>query len=569
VNAVDATWDACIRTIPVYNCVYGVAFSPKGTMIAALGWHRVQIFDAITGARLPTVDEQQSITTIAFSLDDTLLASGLEQGIVSVLDVQAGDLIRTFQGHTNIVRSVAFSPCGNMIASGADDNTIRIWNISMGWCECCLEGHSRTVSAVCWSETGDRVISGSDDSTIRVWSVSSRTCSSIIPGYGMLTSVAIFHDFIASGSWNGRVNLYDSGSGDVVQTISANTWIDSVQFSTHGDKIMYTHGNSASVWDLGTKTHLSTIRYNGHHARFSPDGTRVASGSDNFVKIWKSERGDSDSNAVDHHFQKVMDFHFALDGQLVACRSHRDVKTWDIKICDTTSGECLLTFDSVNIFPYSIVFSPNSAFLAFPSVGYWSNPDKKLLSIWNIRSRRLVNTVDYRARVVALSLDGTQIAFAEQSTLELWSTETGECLARQNLSQRINKVAFDVDEPDVLSYTTYASSKTTLRISPASSAHRDFSTDDESASLPMVLTPIEEESSTTVPAPSQSKISYYKEGDEWITTVDRARILWVPPDKRNVSPVSVQGNKAALGTTSGRVYIIHFPSAFQASSLTW
>src|SRR5258708_35538180 len=41
-----------------------------------------------------------------------------------------GRLLRSLDGHTNIVWSVPFAPDGRTLASGSDDNTIKLWDVA-------------------------------------------------------------------------------------------------------------------------------------------------------------------------------------------------------------------------------------------------------------------------------------------------------------------------------------------------------------------------------------------------------------------------------------------------------
>jgi WD40 repeat protein len=127
VNAVGHTWDACIRIIPVAvgERVKAVVFSPSAALIAAHGECCVKVFDAMTGVNRATFDGHKSISTVAFSPDDSFLASGLLGGTINVWDVQTGTIFWTFEWNMwGFAYSVAFSSCRTMIASGVSDGTV-------------------------------------------------------------------------------------------------------------------------------------------------------------------------------------------------------------------------------------------------------------------------------------------------------------------------------------------------------------------------------------------------------------------------------------------------------------
>jgi len=79
--------------------------------------------------------------------------------------------IRTLSGHSSSVTSVMFSPDGRMIASGSWDHTIKIWSVSDG-CEIgTLRGHSDYIHSVAFSSDGATLASGSDDRTVKPWRI--------------------------------------------------------------------------------------------------------------------------------------------------------------------------------------------------------------------------------------------------------------------------------------------------------------------------------------------------------------------------------------------------------------
>src|SRR5262245_11098 len=77
----------------------------------------------------------------------------------------------TLHGHTHYVTSVAFSPDGKMLASGSRDKTIKLWDVTLGKELATLKGHEGSVSSVVFSPDGATCASASDDHTVKLWNV--------------------------------------------------------------------------------------------------------------------------------------------------------------------------------------------------------------------------------------------------------------------------------------------------------------------------------------------------------------------------------------------------------------
>jgi WD40 repeat protein len=566
-NAIDAQWDDCIRTIPIHDQPYDIVFSHKGSALAVAYHAGVKIFETVTG--VATFETDKPAVSVAFSPDDDMLVCGCVDGTLRIWDVQTSDLIQSFEGHEDLTYSVMFSPCGNMIVSGGDENVVRIWDISSGQCKSVLKGHSTSVRAVCWCGTGDRVISGSGDRSVRVWDVSSQMCLMILRAHTRwVISVASSCDssLFASGSDDRTVQVYDARSGDVLQTISTDYFVAFVQFSTHADKLLYTTGRTATIWDLSRKEKVSTIKCDGSFAAFSPDGTRVVSQYSGFVQIQTTENEYSNSETVIRHSNDILSINFAPDGSVMASWSDSDAKIWD-----TTSGDCLFTISSRSILQ-SIVFSPNSAFLAYLSLGIYA--DRKV-HVWNVHTRSPVEVARFDLEVdfnnVALSPCGDRLVSLSSSDMILWDFGTGQRLAHLDVDfpiPWISRITFADDGTSVFTRSVNGDEiMLRWRISPAPSlsGHGDQnSNSDQSTSLPLTFIPIQDKSSHNLKVVSanipRQCCRYEGSYSEWILDSNEERILWLPPDRRS-STRDCYGKKVAVGTDSGQVYIADFSDA--------
>ncbi|KAF8301327.1 WD40 repeat-like protein, partial [Clavulina sp. PMI_390] len=69
--------------------------------------------------------------SVAFSPDDTLLASGSYDKTIQLWDLQShSPQGQPLKGHTGYVLSVAFSPDGTILISSSSNGEIILWNIT-------------------------------------------------------------------------------------------------------------------------------------------------------------------------------------------------------------------------------------------------------------------------------------------------------------------------------------------------------------------------------------------------------------------------------------------------------
>jgi WD40 repeat protein len=65
---------------------------------------------------------------VAFSPDGTRLAAACRDNTVRLWDVAAHEEVAELRGHTDYVHAVAFSPDGTRLASASGDFDVRLWD---------------------------------------------------------------------------------------------------------------------------------------------------------------------------------------------------------------------------------------------------------------------------------------------------------------------------------------------------------------------------------------------------------------------------------------------------------
>jgi serine/threonine protein kinase len=187
------------------------------------------------------------IRVITASQDRRLVLTGsFNTNMVRLWNVQSGEVIRSFPGHTKKVHGVALSSDGTIAASGGgdDDSTVRLWSVQTGDLVRVIQAHEGGVWSVAFDSEGKHLFSAGADKLIRMWAVDTGAEVRQFQGHvGQVFKVAVSPDgkHLLSGGADNRVFCWDVATGQPVYEF---------------------RGHATAVWAVA----------------ISPDGTRGLSG---------------------------------------------------------------------------------------------------------------------------------------------------------------------------------------------------------------------------------------------------------------------------------------------------
>ncbi|RLT20861.1 MAG: hypothetical protein DWI28_00430 [Planctomycetota bacterium] len=363
-----------------------------------------------------------------------------------------------------------YSPDGKKIAASGWRGGIKILDAETGKEVQTLTGSTYGISSISFSPDGKKIAIGNDDKTIKIW---------------------------------------DAATGKELQTLTGHTEkINSVNFSPDGKRLLSSSSgsfgndknndaNHLKMWDLSTGKELVGF-FNKQKgiittATFSPDGKKVASGSEErniekrvySIKIWDAENG-KELQDLTGHSSRVTSVNFSPDGKKIASGS------WDnsIKICDAEIGKELQTLTGHTSWVTSVSFSPDGKKIASgshdKSIKIWdaetgkelqvlkghtswvtsvsfSHNGKTITSggrdgikIWDAKTDKEVKNLKewYGVESTSLSFsqDGKKIASASDDSIKIWDAETGkELQTLTGHTEEITNVNFSPDGKKLLS----------------------------------------------------------------------------------------------------------------------
>jgi WD40 repeat protein len=455
--------------------VTSVAFSRDGRLLASGGVDdTVVLWDPTRRTRLATLaNATQGVMSVAFSPDGRILAAAGRDGSVVLWDAVRHKRVTELKGHEAAVTSVAFSSDGRILASAGLDGIVVLWDPLRHSRLARMSGDRQGVTCLAFSANG-RTLASAGASGVDLWDTVGHVRSAVLVRYAhtRAASVAFSPDgrmLISSpDDFGASLVIWDVAGLERIGKLTGVS-MDSVQsslaFSPDGRTVASPSDRGAvSIWDVRRRIRLQALTGVAGTVRglaFSPDGkTLAAAGSDRTIALFDASVADlHGALAYDRErtFGGIASLAFSPDGKTLVSGGG-DVVLWD---AIRRSPLAILTPERQADVPTNVSNPDVTKRVVFRhggSIVAWISRFGPEIVMWDVSRSRLIGKIPVAANDIAFSPDGRVLASVAKQ-LVLWDVATRRRISTlTGHKDAVDGVAFSPNGKLLASISSYSGS---------------------------------------------------------------------------------------------------------------
>ncbi len=217
-------------TSPLADRVHALRFSPNGQWLATGGGEptrsgEIKLWAVAGGHLLQDFPQAHSDTVFSldFSPDGQYLASGGADKFARVLDLAAGKMVRTFEGHAHHVLGVAWHRNGRTLLTAGADNVVKVWDFPTGERKSTIGGFNKEVTSITFAGYSDLAFATSGDNRVCLVQLDGKVLRTFngVGDFPYCGAVTLDGQFALSGGQDSLLHVWNAKTGQPLATFEA------------------------------------------------------------------------------------------------------------------------------------------------------------------------------------------------------------------------------------------------------------------------------------------------------------------------------------------------------------
>lgn len=221
-------------------------YSPDEQYLAMTAGSNVNLFNAgndtkvleFTGTfKRIKAGHKGDILDIAFNRDGSFMATASADKTIKIWQVPSGEVIKTFEGHTDAVRYVRFVQDDKLLISVSEDLSTRVWEIETGKQVYFKKDFQKAILAFDVTQDGKFFALGGRDKEIIIYETATGSQRHRLSGHkNWIRSLAFSPDgkILASGGDDKIINLWQTDTGAKIKEYPQRDLVNDLTYTADG-----------------------------------------------------------------------------------------------------------------------------------------------------------------------------------------------------------------------------------------------------------------------------------------------------------------------------------------------
>lgn len=434
------------------NSIVGFT-SDSNSIIIVLRDDTIQYRDTKTGRILYVYKRKGRF----FHVNNTIIADfsfwthRQDNDSIVLYDTQKRKYLHTFIVNGEFIKSIQLNCDKETLLVLTSGGIVKLWNIKSGKYLYSIKINPKTINIAKFSLDGKMIVTISNDNTIQLWNVKTGKTLYDLKSYNSYSS----YGNIQFNEDCTRMLLETRNNGIEVWNIEDEVCLcnikkcDRGQLNRDGNKFIGICNDNAVIGNVlaeDCSKVLSGHRLGINTAYFNSTATKCVTASrDNTVRLWDVFTGKC-LHVLTGHNDNVYSAKFNIDGSKVIS----DSEDGTIKIWDSQTSECLYSFKKNGNKINSLIFSTDGHKML--------TSDETMINVWNLNTGDCLfsKSLPYIISHVSLNSKGTEfvVSFFRDSIFQLWNVESEKCIYEQKVSAPIENICFSKNDNEIYVFSS-------------------------------------------------------------------------------------------------------------------